>query len=189
MSQSIDDILEAATPREAIVWLSLRGDLVAEWEDLEAKLETAPRTAENLGEVSPALAIAQRMNELRDLMLESQVGFRLRALSSEAWSDLHVDYPAMPTVGDEGTDDEKAKAWDKDKKKYRADVAAWFVRLTAATCYDPVMTVAQAGKLSKKLSHAQWRDLTDKVWEINTGSADIPFSEAASELHLLTGQK
>lgn len=173
MTLSIEDILTQAKPPESVVTLCLRGDLVAEYEDLERRLDSASETVESLGDVSPAAEIRARMVDLARDMVSGSVTFRLRAMTAKAWSDLFARQPDMPKPDDEG------KVADADADVYRAGMFDWFRLVVAATCCEPEMTPEQAGELADVLSHVQWDELATAAWNLNTGKQTIPFSVAA----------
>lgn len=173
---SFDELIAGLELREDVVTLCMRGDLAAKHERLNKKLPTASTVAESLGEPSEAQTIARQMQEVRDEMVASERDFSLRALPSDEWSDLFIEQPSAPEKGPDG------KVSPEDRTKFRSDFTVWWWKAVAATCYDPVMAPNQVAQLAKKLSHPQWRELTDRVWAINTGEEQIPFSESASAL-------
>jgi hypothetical protein len=174
MTLTIDEIIAQVKPPETVDDISLRGDLVAEYEQLQQQLPTASSEPDSLGELSPAAVIEARMAELRTEMAAETVRFHMRAIGSKPWSDLFAVKPDFPKAGDDGVIDPAAAA------EFRDSWHLWVCEVLARSCYDPVMTVEQADALSAGLSDAQWQRLTDKAYNVNVRSPAIPFSGAAS---------
>lgn len=173
--RSIEEILALAELPEESVPLCLRGTLVAEFERLEQELLTAPTQATSLGDVSAALGIAQRMDELRQEMLASTEEFRLRARPALEWSNFYETRPE--------------KVDGQDRGEFNAAWHAWLCELVATTCYQPAMTADQVAALATSLSGNQWGRLTDRAWAVNAQQQSIPFSAAASAALQATGGK
>lgn len=172
---SFDEILESARRPEDVVPLCLRGDLVAEFRRLEQDLAGASTVAVSLGERAPAKVIAERMQALRAEMAEAAVPVRIRALEPRAWSDFHATRPTKTAGEDQALFDDRWHAWICD--------------MVARTVVDPPCTAEQVEQLVPRLSHRQWKDLTDACWLINAGEVSIPFSAAASALTSIDAPK
>ncbi len=174
MTLSIGDVLARARKPEDSVTLCLRGDLVAEYEDLKRQLDGASEAVDSLGDVSPATAIRQRMADLAGEMVSESVTFRLRAMPSMDWSDLFAEKPDIPTVP-EGADNIP----DEVARTFRDAWHNWLCAIMAGTCYEPAMTVEEADQLAIALSRPQWDEVTNAAYGINTVRQTIPFSVAA----------
>jgi hypothetical protein len=160
--QDIEAIIGGATLREAVVTLCLAGHLQGEYEDLERQLRDASSMVGQSLAGSPRLPIAERIEELRAEMAAHQVGFRLRALTPKAWSDLLAAHPS----NDPGE---------------LFDGTTFFPAVVAACAVAPAMSVEQYQRLSERITHAQNEELLTAAWEINTKAvASVPFSLAAS---------
>lgn len=159
--RDIEAIISNARRREATVSLCLAGDLVGEYEALERQLtDPAALVGDSLAG-SPRVAIAHRMEELREEMAAHLVNFRFRGLAPLAWSDLLAAHPGGPGE--------------------TFDLATLGPAAVAACCIDPVMTTEQFERLAEGLTAGQQRELMDAVWNINTAAVQqVPFSLVAS---------
>lgn len=165
---SFEDILAAARLPETSVSLCLRGDLDAEWRDLERKLQSASRDVASLGQRSDASILAERIKALEAEMAESQVTFRLRADSAKAWSDFVGTKPV--------------RAKDETDEAFIGRYFDWMCLLISRVSVEPAMTPEQVAQLCDVLSAAQWDELGNAAWTLNARSVAVPFSLAASAL-------
>lgn len=165
---SFDDILAQARLPETSVSLCLRGDLDAEWRELDRKLQTASRDAVSLGERSEASVIAERIRQLEAEMADAQVVFKLRADSAKGWSDFVATKPLRQK--------------DEDQKAYDERWFGWMCQLIARASVDPALTPQQVAQLCDVLSAGQWDELGNGAWNLNARSVAVPFSLAASAL-------
>ena len=170
---NIEDVLALARPVERVVRVCLRGDLLAEWDRLESRLQAARASGVrgSLAAPAPGVDIAQRMEDLGEQIAAAQQEFRVRGLSSKGMSDLIAAHP--PVHGEKS-------AWDPD---------TFVPALLAACVVDPVMTVEQAMALLAVLNRDQTNALFGAAWDASTGAVDIPFSDAVSETLRGTGEK
>lgn len=164
------DILAQARLPEATVTLCLRGDLAAEWGDLERQLADASTSAPSLAERSPARIIAEQMEDLRARMVASAVTIRLRALPAPVWGQLYAERPI------------RAKDSGESEQAWRDRWYAWVADLVSRCAIDPVMTVEEVGQLVDVLSGVQWDELSNAAWLLNERKVEIPFSAAVSAL-------
>lgn len=164
---SFEDILAQARLPETSVSLCLRGDLDAQWRELTRKLEGASRTAASLGERSEASTIAEQILALEAEMSASTVAFTLRADTAKDWSDFQA---TRPTKKDDQDETFTARWFD------------WVCRMVSRAAVDPVMSPEQVGQLCDRISGAQWDELSDAAWNLNSRSATVPFSYAASAM-------
>ncbi|MBG0828558.1 hypothetical protein HS041_12340 [Planomonospora sp. ID67723] len=164
----ISDILGQIQRPEKTVPICLRGDLQAEFEELERALKAArdrPSEGTLAGGGAEAAAVAQQIMDLQEQMREHTTVFRFRGLSSKGYSDLVAQHP--PT--------------DEDKEKNQDTNWATFTpALVAACAVSPTMTVEDAGQLADALTQAQWDALAMAAFSVNKRDIDIPFSFAAS---------
>lgn len=165
---TFDEVIAGARRPETAVPLCLRGDLDAEWRELERQLPNASRVAANLGERSEASVLAEKMAALREQMLEAERVFRFRAMHPRVWSDFHATQP------------EKGK--DEDLAEFKARWFAWVCKLVSDCAIDPVMTPEQVAELVDVLSGAQWDQLSNAAYGLNASRQAIPFSAAVSAL-------
>lgn len=164
----IAEILARAKLPEDTVTLCVRADLVAEFEQLETRLRTASRVATSLAEPAEATAIARRMEELRAEMVDSQVEFHLRAWPARRFAPIRDALKAMQPGKDE-TEEQWADRWH-----------AAICDLVSKAVIEPQMTPEQVAQLADALSDAQWQQLSDAAWNVNSSKLPIPFSVAAS---------
>lgn len=164
--RTIEDIVGAARLRERTVTLCLRGDLTADYEQLERELRRAEErwTPTALDEPNPALDIARRMAELREAMLEAEHPFRFRALPRSRYRAVEDACPPR-----DGVDE-------------RYDMSRFPQELIAASAVDPELTPADVDKLFEVLSEGQRDELFLGAWDVNIGRGDVPFSSRASAL-------
>lgn len=162
----INDILKKAKQRETSVQIYLAGDVLAEIERLERKLQEANASswkAASLASSSPATKIAGQIETARKKLADSAAEFQFRALPDKVWSDLLAAHPAV-----------------KDGEQWNIDT---FPRaLIAAACFDPVMSEEQVDALFGVINQAQRNALFAGAFEVNTEASDIPFSVTASAI-------
>lgn len=166
---TIKEILAQARLPETTVDLCLRGDLMAQWRQLQSQLETADTTAPCLGQRAPARVIAEQMEDLRQQMASSTITVRLRALPAREWSAFAATRP-QPSSDDD------------DPDQWREQWFAWVAALVARCAIDPEMTAEQVGQLCDGLSGVQWDELSNAAWALNETRMTIPFSAAAYAL-------
>jgi hypothetical protein len=155
----IDAVLDAYELPEHTVQVCLKGSLVAEYEQLDQRLQTADRDASSLSAPAEAVQIAWRMQELREQMLAASRTFRFRGLAGAAYSQL-------------------LESHKNDKGELSEDT--WPPALIVASCVDPVMTQEKAQALRGKVTDRQWQDLYDAALAVNRQSVSVPFSNLAS---------
>jgi hypothetical protein len=170
---SIEDVLAAARPVERVVRVCLRGDLLAEWDRLEAQLQAARASGVqgSLAAPAPSVGIARHMEDLAEQIADAGQEFRVRGLNSKGMSDLIAAHP--PVHGEKS-------AWNPD---------TFVPALLAACVVDPQMTVEQATALLAVLNRDQTNVLFGAAWDASTGAVDVPFSDAVSEILRGTGEK
>lgn len=154
------------------VTLCLRGDLVAEYEQLDAQLRDA---APSISLAGPASDTAARMDALRQEMLAHEAPFTFRALPAKRFAPLRR---ALPVRGKDETDEQAAAAYHR-----------WVCKLISASMAEPTVTEDEADQLADVLSDAQWSKLSNAAWSVNTEAASVPFSAAASALSRISDSK
>ena len=153
------EILDSAKRAEKSVRLCLRGDLVAEFEALEARLADLT-IGVGWGNGDDATAeVAARLTAIRAEMLEDTVTFTFRALRRIAWDELNTKHTGENNL---------------------LDVDAFLPELVAACLVDPVMTAADLDELYDVINDGQRIDLGNAAWSVNTEATEVPFSERAS---------
>lgn len=173
-------LAEAQLP-EKVVQICLRGDLAADFEQLENDLSDAQKVAEQVNSLSggeTAAQIAEQMEALRIEMQEHTYPFRCRALPKRAFRALVADHPPRSVAG---TGDE-VKVHDDDRG-FGVNVTTFFDALIRACVVDPELDAADWKLLlDEKLTDNQFDTLAVTCWYVNRSDVDIPFSYAASKI-------
>lgn len=169
------------------VRICLRGDLVAQFEALDAELAEVAGTVHDSrlnGAAARGRRIAEQMQALQELMRASTVPFVLRALRPKRWAELSAEHP--PRKGDDG----KVLADDL----MGVNSATFFVPLIRESVITPALDdddwAALLGDDRQEedsdgdggLSDAQLDSLARAAWRLNRNDIDIPFSRAASAI-------
>jgi hypothetical protein len=166
---SIDEIIAGARLPERTITICLRGDLQAEFEDLERQLSAAEAAGDDtLAGNEQARHLAELIEAVRTQMREHEATFRFRGLPAKEYMDLLAQHPPTDEQREKGQTDAN---WD-----------TWPTALIAACAADPAMTVEQAGRLSKAVSQRQWDDLWATAFAVNRSEVSVPFSLAASAI-------
>jgi hypothetical protein len=163
-TRTIADILATAKPRETTVRLCLRGDLVAEFEALDAELtdKTVSGTWRTSDPQSEAADLADRIEALRAEMDVDTVVFRFRSLPRLQWEALVDAHPG------------------RDGRDEPFNFTTFPLALIAACAFDPAMTDAEATDLLDILNEGQRIKLFDACYTVNQESTAVPFSVSAS---------
>lgn len=169
---TFDEIMAMAAPPVAVVPLIVAGDHLARIRDLEQQAADAP-APESLGDVSPAMAIAEEIARLQGEMAASAVEFHLRAMPGRQWSKFKM---LQPTRGK-----------DEAPEEFADRFFTWMCSLVSLTCVEPKMTPEQVGQLADKLPGSSWDRLSDEAWSLNAGVVSVPFSAAAFGLTRSSG--
>jgi hypothetical protein len=172
---AVADLLAQAKPAEHTIRLCLRGDLQAQFEELDRqRAEAASKTDGDSLAGSPAVAIARRMEALREEMDAATVTFTVRALSRKRYQALVAAHPPRR--------DEKGDVLDDDREMGVNQTTFW-EPLIRACAVDPELTEDQWRRLlDDVLSDRQYEQLASAALVACRGNVDIPFSFAASEL-------
>jgi hypothetical protein len=174
----IDEVIAGIKPPEGTVPLCLRGDLQAQWEDLERQLQTSQQTerASLAGNSSAARDLLQQMDEIAEEMRDHERIFRFRGLSHRAYSDLYAAH-RLPQEEIEEGDTEGINR------------QTFPVALVAACCVDPAMTVAQAEKLCDAVTDGQWEELFVGARRVNRSLVNVPPMLSSSAIRAATEPK
>jgi hypothetical protein len=158
----LDKVKAAQLPTRTVP-VSMRGDLVAEIEQLAPSggLEDAARLRE----------IAERIEALRATMAEHSHTFMLRALPGYKYRALKAEHPAR--LDDEG----RVRTEDALLGANIDDLAEPLLR---ACVVDPQLDDATWRALEPVLTDRQYDDLVQAAIMVNQGPVSIPFSRAAS---------
>jgi hypothetical protein len=168
--REIKALLAGARRSERTVPICLRGDLVAEMQDIERDLLRLEATRSASLEGDPeAVPLAERAAALREEMLAHTVTFVVRAVARRRWTELMAAHP--PREGDEA---------DKVLGVNLDDMVE--VLLRECTVEPQLDDDDWEHLLSEVLSDAQYEALTTAVWAVNTRDVSVPFSPAASRI-------
>lgn len=184
--------LRAAKLPERTVPVCLRGDLTAEFEDLERQLAEAQRTPSLSLEGDGSADLAARIEALRAEMREHTEDFVLRAKPRQEWRAFLAAYP--PRQDAEGNIDERDRGaiinmgtfWHalirESVVSPELDDEDW--RLLLGDDEEERERREKAGEPVEggKLTDRQFEQLTDTAWALNRRDVDVPFSLAASRM-------
>lgn len=168
----LSDVLSSVALPERTCELCLRGDLQAQVEDAERELQAVQRTdvaglGESLGG-SPALSIAQRIEDLREQMRGAMTVFRLRGLPRSRFRELVDAHPPR-----EGEKTDEAWGWN---------TATFYEPLIRACTIDPTGTDDQWRRLFDSMTDGQFADLAGTALTVCRAKVDVPFSQVASAI-------
>lgn len=167
---SFKDRIAAAKLPERTVELCLRGDLQAQFEDLERDLRTAQESSPADGRIvgnPEANRLAEEIELLRIEMSEAVEVFRLRALPRGRYTALMADHPP---VGD-----------DQEKLGYNPDT--FFPDVVLRSIVEPSDIDAEAwDAFLEKITDHQFNEMVTAVQILNYRKVNVPFSRAASQL-------
>lgn len=187
------DLIRAAKLPETVVPVCLQADLVAEFEAAERELEMQQRVPRiTLAGSGREREISERIEALRQQMLDHTIDFRLRAMPREVWREFVAQHP--PRKGDDG------KPVESDKY-IGLNVDTFFVSLVRQSVIEPELDAedwrgllgddkqerarrAAAGEPAAPgvLTDRQFDDLQNAAWKLNRHEVDVPFSLAASRI-------
>lgn len=162
--------IAAARLPERSVELCLRGDLVAELQELQRDLVDAQREDEvhaSLDGGAP-VEIAQKIQALREEMLEYTLVLTLHALPRRKWTGMVAAHPPR-----DGNDADKVMGLNQE---------TFFDALVRACVVEPNLDAADWAELDDKLSDGQWQALVNAAWAVNARDVDVPFSRRASQI-------
>lgn len=161
-------LLAAARLPERTVELCLRGDLQAEWEELQRELEQAKRDAapKSLSDPPPGLELEERISELEATMAGAVLTARLRAVNRKAFQDLALAHPPRPE--------------DQRDKLYGFNIESFNAALIRACWVEPELGDAQWAQLLEVITPGQYRLLADTCEVLNHSPVDVPFSSNGS---------
>jgi hypothetical protein len=164
----IEDILAGVKLPQRTIPLCLRGDLQAEFEDLERQLRQAEATDDDsLAGGGTARELAELIEAVRQQMAEHTTVFRFESLTARGYSDLLTQHQPTEAQKREGA---------------TLNGETFPTALIAACAIDPKMTPAQAKRLSEAVTHLQWEDLFNCALACNRQAVDVPFSLSASAI-------
>lgn len=161
---TFDEIKTLSKLPEKPVPLCLRGDLQAEYEELERELKMVEGGARRAGTLAGSAAATQpikdKLDALRAEMQKSVRVFTLRALPRRRWRDLVTANPPR--------DQDKAEGLDYDGEKFT-------IAAVQACCIDPAMSVKEVEELCDEvLTQGQWDTLFAEIMWLNRRTVEVP---------------
>lgn len=187
-TSSLDALLNSAALPEKSVEVCLRGDLVAEVEELERSIRDArtDTTAVTMADRGKITQMARRIEQIRRTMIDSTVTFRFRSLGQKGWKDeagnQRKSWPDLITAHEprDGVPADQQLGYN---------VESFFPALLRESLLTPVMTEEQWGKLEAVATSRQYDDLVETCLALNRRKVDVPFSFAASASLQTSGEK
>lgn len=165
--------LKAARLPERTVEICLRGDLVAEFEQLDRQWRAAiDRPATSLADGGEGVEIAAQMEAVRADMQGEMLTLRLRALPRRRWSELVAEHPVRRS--DDGTT-------HADDEQFGYNSSTFFEALVRESVIDPVLSHSDWATLDDVLTDSNFMALANAAVMLNRRSVDIPFSLAVSQ--------
>jgi hypothetical protein len=172
-TKGIKEKLAAAKLPEKTVPICLRGDLQAEFEELERQLAEAEKRHTDSLAGNGSRAIAEQIEALREQMIEHTVEFRLRARPRREFKAI-VDAHPPRRAEDGGVD---------DRDKWMGVNADTFLdALVRVSVVEPELDEDDWATLDAALTDRQFDQLYDAAWGLNRREVDVPFSRAASKI-------
>jgi hypothetical protein len=164
----LDTALANAKLPERTIPLCLRGDLQAEFEDLDRELvDEQAKPNDSLAGNPRIIELTEQLDRLREQMKDSTVVLRVRALSNRAWLALVNEHEPR-----EGNHVDAAYGFNLET------LAPVLVR----RCLVPKVEDDQWERLYAVLSNGQFEQLFLAAHGATRGKVDIPKSFAASEI-------
>lgn len=188
--RTFKDKLAVARLAERSISVCLRGDLAADFDAAERELKQAQESPADSKEGPGVGSVIDRIDALREEMLEHTEEFRLRALPDATFHAFKAAHP--PRRDDDGTLNATDAQLGFNVETFfdallkvsvaspdmGVDVDAYLETLRAGG--HPVLPDGDWPELMKVLTNKQYSDLTDLAWFLNRGEISIPFSQAAS---------
>lgn len=159
-------LAEAKRP-EHTVEVCLRGDLVAQHEQLEVALEQAQKNRTDSLDGDGVGELVDAIQDLEARMHDNTYPFVFRALPKPAYRALVAAHPPRED--------------DKRDGSMMFNVDTFYPAAIRACVIDPVLDDAEwTDLLDEKLSDRQFTELGLAVLAVNIGEVSVPFSLAAS---------
>jgi hypothetical protein len=174
-------LLGTAKLPERTVLICLRGDLVAEHEELERQLADLNRRPSDSLAGNGATEVAERIEALQEQMAASTVTFRLRAMPKPKWRALLAEHP--PRRDDDGNP-------NPEDAQIGVNLETFWDAIARACIVEPEIddeTWEILAGPEGKLTDNQVGRLADAAWSVNRGDVDVPFSRAASQARRTIG--
>ena len=166
----IDDLIAQARLPERTVPICVRGDLIAELEELDRQYAAVPEAGNDVRLTSGAerRRIAEQAAAVKEQMAAATIVFRLRAKDSHDWDDLLKAHPPR-----EGNAEDTANGYNVD---------TFPDALIKASAVEPELTDERWAALRPKLAPVEYSRLGHAALNLNMKSVNVPFSRAASQM-------
>lgn len=164
----VDNWLDGFRAKRTSVQVCQRGDLLDEHARLERELARARAAAADDLFSQEVVDAAARLEEIEQLVSESQVTFVFEALSARAWQDLVRRHPPRRDAAED--------------REIGANADTFPDAAIAACAVEPVLTEDQAVRLADALPLGEWRKLWQAVLTVNAGDARPPKSALAAAI-------
>ncbi len=178
------DLIQSAKRPERTVELCLRGDLTAEYEELERQLVDARSNDSRAFTGGEARAVAAKMDALREQMRTSTVVFRLRSLERMRPLSLLAEHQPR-----DGNDNDKRLGYNTE---------TYYPAMIRECCYAVERAGEELGAdqlsdedwsaLFDALSHKQFDRLFSAAWVLNDDDVSVPSSALASLISQASGE-
>lgn len=164
---------------ERRVEICLDGSLVAEYEAVEAELETARRNAISDRRLNgdPVKKLELRKAELYKAQEESTLVFTLRALPRATWSDIKESNPPR-----DGHNVDESLGYNSDTAIAKAMLAEGSIALVEQHGEPVEFTTNDWAGIVDDLSDGQWQEVQTAVASANGGRPQVPFSQSGFKL-------
>lgn len=158
-------IANAKRPERTVV-VNLRGDLIAQVQDLEAELSALQQNSTvRLAEDPAAVELAKQIHELEKQADESKLTLRFQALSGPDWRRAIAAHPP--------TDEQKEEGYISDSNAVAAAVLG-------DSLLEPDLDDDDLQALQEALTEGQWTMIVNTIFQLNGGDNTVPFSRIAS---------
>lgn len=163
--------LKGARLPERTVEVCLRGDLVAEFEELERQYRAElNKPSTSLADGGNAVELGERMETVRADMAGEMLTLRLRALPRRRWSELIAEHPVR--IGDDGTPNAEDENFG-----YNSDT--FFEALIRESICDPQLSDENWQALDDVLTDSVFQQFANAAIMLNRRGVDVPFLPAA----------
>lgn len=167
-SKSTKELLKAAKLPERSISICLRGDLIADIQELERELEAMVKAEagdRRMSSKSGQQAKAEEIEAKRAEMAGSSLDMRLRALTASSWREMVRKYPPAKD----------------DKQNLGVDLLPFMGEAIPASVIAPDdMDAEDWETFNDNVPAPEISRLMSAVWELNTEGVDIPKSLIAS---------
>lgn len=158
---SVKDLLKSAKLPERIVPICLRGDLVAQMDDLLADMKARPATSadDRLGAARPNQDIEDALEALRAEMVAATVPFRLRSINRSQMDAIVLAHPPKDDL-----DKQIGYAFNEGREE-----------VLRAALVDPVVASDDDWQLLRgALSLGQWEQLVEEANKVASARPEAP---------------